>query len=72
MGRRRRELLGLAEAAEYLYAIMDEFKAADEAAGKAMKEATTLLDVSVQRLLDAHRFNALAAQKKAPMASHTT
>ncbi len=62
-GRPKQEATGVNHAAEFLYSIIDELKPADEGVAKLVKEATTLLDVSVSLLIDAMaRQRALKAQ----------
>jgi hypothetical protein len=58
MGRPRKIELGVTSSAEFLYSVMDEFKPQNEAASIALREARTLLDVSVERLVAAHEYNA--------------
>ena len=57
MGRPRKLEIGINSAAEFLYSIFDEFKPTNEAASIAVKEARTLLDVCVDRLVVAYEYN---------------
>jgi hypothetical protein len=62
-GRPRQEATGVNDAAEFLYSIIEEFKPADEGVAKLLKEATTLLDVSVSLLIDAMARNRAVAAR---------
>jgi hypothetical protein len=57
MGRPRKIELGVTASAEFLYAVLDEFKPKNEAASIALREARTLLDVCVERAVVAHEYN---------------
>ena len=63
VGARGKAPIGVNGAAEFLYAIFDEFKAADEAASIAMTEARVLLGLCVSRAIDAHACNMTAKGK---------
>ena len=62
---RPKEPTGIADAAEWLYSIFDEFKPVDEAASKHINEARVLLDVAVDCAFNAVACNANRAKKKA-------
>lgn len=57
MGRPRKIEIGVNSAAEFLYSIFDEFKPKNEAAALAAREARTLLDVCVGRMIEAYGHN---------------
>lgn len=59
MGRQPHAQLGIADAAEYLLAIVDEFKPADEAAETAIRKARVLAEAAVDYTFEAHRRNAI-------------
>ena len=59
--------VGVAEAAEYLWAIFDEFRAKDETAQLMMRRARTLLDVCTDCAMRAVQANAVAAAKRAAL-----
>ena len=61
--RRHRPAPTVSEAAEYLYAVLDEFKTYNETAALALKRARVLLDVCVNEALRAVTANAVASKK---------
>ena len=67
MAKKRPNNVGVAEAAEYLWAIFDEFRAKDETAQLMMRRARTLLDVCTDCAMRAVQANAVAAAKRAAL-----
>lgn len=65
MGRPKLETTGVADAAEWLWAVYDEFKALDETAQDLMRDARVLLNVSVDRAMAAMRANHRAIERAA-------
>jgi hypothetical protein len=56
-GRPKKETTGIADAAEWLWAVYDGFKANNETAQDLMRDARVLLSVSVDRAMAALRSN---------------
>lgn len=63
-GRPKKHTAGITDAAEYLWAVFDEFKAKDEAAADLMRDARVLLGVATDRAMAALRANVAAIARK--------
>ena len=61
--RRHRPEPTVSDAAEYLYAVLDEFKTHNETAALALRRARVLLDVCVNEALRAVAANAADVKK---------